>query len=454
MADPLTHVPGSSGLPGVGHTITFLRDARGLLEDQRKRYGDVFRLNILGRQNVIFLSPQATKEIYLDPGGLLSSEQGWESSIGPMFRRGLMLRDFDDHHLHRRVMQQAFSRAALDSYVPQIHRVIDRTLDRLRPGPVEMYQLMKRLNLDIATEVFIGANLAEAEAMNAAFVAMMRASVTPIRLDVPGLAYRRGLAGRERLKTLFTELVTDRRSRPVTPDLLSRLSHASTESGAPLPVDEVVDHMIFILLAAHDTTTATLSVLLWQLALHPEWQAAVTDEVRALGGGEVTMANHASLEVLGTTLNEALRLSPPVPVSPRVAVRATTIGGVSIPAGTAVAAASLALHRHPDWWTEPDRFDPERFNPERAEHRQHSHLFVPFGGGAHLCIGNHLAEIVTKAVVARLLVRYRLTADPTRPVEIQAVPIPRPKRGLELTLAGRSEGVPFKHSGGQADTTK
>ena len=290
--------------------------------------------------------------------------------------------------------------------------------------------------------------------MNTAFVAMMRASVTPVRLDLPGLAYHRGLAGRDRLKLLFTELVTDRRSRPVTADLLSRLSHASTESGALLPVADVAAHMIFILLAAHDTTTATLSVLVWQLALHPEWQAAVTHEVGALGGGEVTMANHGSLKVLGMTLNEALRLSPPVPFSPRVAVQATTIDGVEIPAGTAVSTASLALHRHPDWWTEPDRFDPERFNAARSEHRQHSHLFVPFGGGAHLCIGNHLAEIVTKAVVARLLVRFQLTADPTRPVEIQAVPIPRPKRGLEMTLVVRSDGESSHPAAEQADTTK
>jgi len=117
------------------------------------------------------------------------------------------------------------------------------------------------------------------------------------------------------------------------------------------------------------------------------------------------------------------------PTSPAVRAR-----GWQIPAGTGVGAASLILHRHRTWWTEPDRFDPDRFARERAEDKQHSHLFVPFGGGAHLCIGNHLAEVIVKAVLARPLVRHRLTADPRDHVVIAPVPIPKPKSALMLTL--------------------
>jgi cytochrome P450 len=100
-----------------------------------------------------------------------------------------------------------------------------------------------------------------------------------------------------------------------------------------------------------------------------------------------------------------------------------------------VTPASMTLHRHPDWWNEPLRFDPDRFAPERAEHLQHSHLFVPFGGGAHLCIGNHVAELITKTVVARLLARRRVSADPRAGVVIQPVPIPKPRGALLLQLS-------------------
>lgn len=436
MDDRLAHVPGGRTLPVVGHTLSFVRDARGLVERHRRRHGDVFRMTVLGRRSVVFLTPQATKEIYLDPTRSLSSEAGWQTSIGPLFQRGLMLRDFDDHRLHRRAMQQAFGRAALTRYVERIHEVVDRTLDGLGAGEVEVYLLMKRLTLDIAAEVFVGAPLGPASrAVNEAFVAMVAASITPLRADLPGTGYRRGLAARRRLVAIIGELVARRRAEGAGgSDLLSRLCAVTTETGEPLADDEVVDHVVFVLLAAHDTTTSTLAVMLWELAHDAAWQTRVAEEVRALDGAEVTLDNHAGLVDTTRVMNEAMRLSPAVPFSPRVAVRDVVVDGWPIPAGESVTAASMALHRHPDWWSEPDRFDPDRFSPERAEDRRHSHLFVPFGGGAHLCIGNHVAELVTKTVVARLLARYRMTADPRRRVVVAPVPIPKPRSRMLLTL--------------------
>lgn len=433
--DPLAHVPGPGAPPLVGHSLQFVRDCHRLMDTRRARYGDVFRTELLGRTVVVFLTPQATREIYLDADGVLSSEGGWSTSIGPLFRRGLMLRDFEDHHLHRQVMRQAFSRTAITGYVEQVHTVTDRHLAGLPSGEFDVYLLMKRLTLDVAAEVFAGASLGEqARTVSDAFTRAMGASLTPFRLRVPGTAFHRGLRGRETLRRVFGDLVVRRREQDPRPDLLSRLSHATTGSGAVLDVDEVVDHMIFLMLAAHDTTTAALSVLLRQLALHPHWQDRVTDEVRALDGGPVTPANHARLEATGLALKEALRLSPPVPFSPRVATRDVVVDGVPIPAGVALTTASLTLHRHPGWWSEPHRFDPDRFSAGRAEHTRHSHLYVPYGGGAHLCIGRHVAELVVKTVVARLLARGRLGVVPGSRVVMRPVPIPRPRGPMLLTV--------------------
>jgi cytochrome P450 len=122
-------------------------------------------------------------------------------------------------------------------------------------------------------------------------------------------------------------------------------------------------------------------------------------------------------------------------MSPRGVLRDCEIDGWEVPSGSMVSAASLALHRHPAWWSDPDSFDPTRFSPDRAEDKQHSHLYVPFGGGAHLCIGNHLAELMTKAVLARLLAQHRVSARPGQTMVLQAVPIPKPRGGLVLTLS-------------------
>lgn len=435
MPAGLDHVPGSLGLPVLGQTLRFARDTRGLMEERRSRHGDVFRVRVLGVPTVVFCSPEATRTIYLDRDDNFSSTIGWAPTIGDLFHRGLMLRDFEDHRFHRRVMQQAFRRDALAGYVDGVHRVVDRHLATVGEGPADVYALMKSMTLDIAAEVFVGASLQDdIDGVNRAFVDMMGGAVTPVRRDLPFTAFRRAMQGRRKLEAIFARLVHDRRSGSEGTDLLSRLCHATTDDGSPLPDDEVVDHMIFLLLAAHDTTTSTLAVMLWELARNPDWQRRVVEEVAGLDGAPVTLENEKELADVDRVFKEATRLHPPVPFSPRGVLRDCEIDDTPIPAGTMITAASLILHRHPDWWTEPDRFDPDRFSAERAEHKRHSHLFVPFGGGAHTCIGNHFAELMAKAAVSRLFARHHLSAAPGQTVHIQSVPIPKPRGGLVLTV--------------------
>ncbi len=431
----LDHIPGTLGLPLIGQTVPFLRDARTMVAERHREYGDVAKGRALGQTAVTFVSPEATKQIYLDPDRIFSSEIGWSFTIGPLFQRGLMLRDFEDHRVHRLAMAHAFRRAALQGYVPRIHEITQQHVARMGTGAVDVYALAKELTLDIAAQVFVGTTMHEQVAtLNRCFVQMMRASISPLRLDLPGLPFRKGMAARRELVGLFTELVRQRRAEPEGEDLLSRLAHARVEDGRPLAVDEVVDHMIFLLLAAHDTTTATLAVMMWMLARHQTWQDAVVAEIEALGGDPVTLDNQGELVVTERVFKEALRMSPPVPFSPRGVLADTEIDGWAIPAGTMVTTCSLELHRHPAYWSHPNSFDPDRFAPHRAEDKQHSHLFIPFGGGAHLCLGNHFAELVAKAAMAGVLTSHRLEDVPGRQVFIQSVPIPKPRGGLVLTV--------------------
>lgn len=436
----LAHVPGDYGAPLVGHSLAFARDARAQVGGQWRRYGDVFSTHLLGTPVVMFVTPQATREILLDRHDLFSSTEGWSWTLGPLFDRGLMLRDFDDHRFHRGVMQQAFRRDALAGYLGPLHRVIDRHLDALGTSPtVDIYAFLKTMTLDIALEVFVGRGLGlnEMHRLNRAFVDTVRAAVTPLRIAVPGSRYRRGLRARGTLQRFFAREVERRRRAPEAPDLLSRLCHATDDEGASLPADEVVDHMIFLLMAAHDTTTSSLTVMLWEIARRREWQQRLAAEVDGLAGADVDLDNERALPDVDLVFREATRMHPPVPFFPRTVVSGTTVDGWDLPAGTVVAVATLLLHRHSGWWTAPDTFDPERFARGRDEHRGHSHVFVPFGGGAHTCIGSHFSRLVTKAVMARMLARHRFDAPVDRPVQMRPVPIPRPRRRIDLAIHGR-----------------
>ena len=118
----------------------------------------------------------------------------------------------------------------------------------------------------------------------------------------------------------------------------------------------------------------------------------------------------------------------------RRALRPAQVGSLDLPANAGLSVCSLITHKLEEYWREPDRFDPDRFSPERAEDKQHSHVYFPFGGGAHMCLGMHFAYIQVKAFLHQLLLRYRVTPEPGSSVEWIPIPIPRPKNGLPVRL--------------------
>ena len=161
------------------------------------------------------------------------------------------------------------------------------------------------------------------------------------------------------------------------------------------------------MMAAHDTTTSTLTSMTYELARHPEWQERVRAECRSHDRDTLGYEELGKLETLGLVLNETLRRHPPLSTIPRITQRAFGFGGFEIPADTMVAIYPLHTHHMEEYWTRPFHFDPERFAPGRAEHEQHPYLFIPFGGGAHMCIGYRFAGLQIKAILFALLHRYR-----------------------------------------------
>src|SRR5690242_15419367 len=122
-------------------------------------------------------------------------------------------------------------------------------------------------------------------------------------------------------------------------------------------------------------------------------------------------------------MREVLRRYPPLPVIPRVAREAFAWDGREIQSGTMIVIAPLHTHHMSQWWSEPFRFDPARFSPERAEDERHSHSWLPFGGGAHLCIGKRFAELQIRAVLHQVVRRYRWSVPERYRMPVRQAPI-------------------------------
>jgi cytochrome P450 len=430
-----SRVPGDLGRPVVGHTLDFLLRTQPLMDELRVKYGPNFRMHLAGRPVLIIGGPDAVREVLLDRERNFSSKLGWDQSLGKLFARGLMLKDFDEHRVDRRLMQVAFRNEAMRRYVDTMNAHI-KTAIMSWPRELKLYPALKQLTLDMASSIFLGLALGpDSKVVDEAFVAAVSASIAIVRSELPMFTYARGMRGRRTLERFFATLIHERRKSPGA-DLLSELCRAKSEDRVRFSDDEIIDHMIFLMMAAHDTTTSALSSLVHLLLENPEWQERTREEVRARGPAPLGWDDRGALPVLDRCFDETIRLFPPVPYAARQALRDCTLAGFEIPANLTIAPAALVTHRLPEFWSSPDRFDPDRFLPERAEHTKHTHSYFPFGGGAHVCIGLHFARIQVTAVMNELLARYRIVnpRGVQRPRRFASVPIAHPRDGLPVVL--------------------
>ncbi|MGH3647143.1 MAG: cytochrome P450 [Micromonosporaceae bacterium] len=432
----LRSVPGDPGLPLVGYTHKMLyADPVVFGRERYEQYGPVSWMSALGIRMVTVTGPDASGRVLQNRDKAFSSGPAWGYFIGPFFRRGIMLLDFEEHLHHRRIMQQAFTNERLARYLDAMNPAIATGLDGWRTGGrFLVYPNVKRLTLDLATSVFMGGGLgAEADRINRAFVDCVRAGTAWIRYPVPGLRWSRGLAGRRLLEAFLAERLPAKRAG-TGDDLFTALCHAESEDGHRFTDADVVNHMIFLLMAAHDTSTITMTAMAYHLARSPEWQQRCREESLALGGDTVSYDQLARLGSLDLVMKEALRLVSPVPWLPRRAVRDTEILGYFVPEGTTVVVSPYNTHHMPEYWPEPERFAPERFAEHRREDKVHRHAWEPFGGGAHKCIGMYFASVQVKAVMHQLLRRYRWSVDPSYQVRWDMTSLPRPKDNLPVRL--------------------
>jgi cytochrome P450 len=423
----------------VRQIIAMRSDLVGYLNKVEKVHGPVWKNQVGGVSMISMTGPDALEFVWKNRDGAFSSELGWQPYIGRVFPGAIMAMDGDEHRYQRRIMQVAFRKSALRTYLEQMGPAIDLGLSAWMgsnetTGSRQMFPLLKQLTLDLAASVFMGVELGRrAKELNQAFVATVAASVTVIRIAVPGLKLWRGIRGRDVLVKRFREILPAKRATH-TSDFFSEFCHAQSEDGERFTDQEIIDHMIFLMMAAHDTTTSTLTTMMYQLARHPEWQERLRSKALALGKARLEHDDLDQMEELSWVMKEALRLIPPLTSMPRMCIRDTMFQGFKIPAGTLVGVYPMHVHYMPSLWSEPEKFDPERFSPARQEDKRHAYAWAPFGGGAHMCIGQHFATLQVKAIMHQLLLRYRWSIPPGYTMPYQLVPIAKPRDGLRVTL--------------------
>jgi len=296
------------------------------------------------------------------------------------------------------------------------------------------FPFFKKLTLRLAGKVFFGLSIDnDLDDINTAISDIVNAaSALPIKL--PYSKYSKGLSGRKYLVDYFKSIINDRRTHPGR-DLFSRLCQAKSEEGDQFTDQEIIDHLIFVLMAAHDTTAITLSMMSYFLAKHPEWQQKVREEAGIIDlSKNIKVSDLRQLEHTGHVMKEALRLHPPLTTVVRKLEKSISVEGLDIPKNTIVSAVFQLTHHDERTWTDPDSFDPNRFASDRKEHMKCPFAYAPFGAGRHHCIGFAFAEMQVKLVVTELIKKYELCVPDGYECPIQDVPLKNPKDNLPIYI--------------------
>jgi cytochrome P450 len=432
----LNHIPGSFGLPIIGHTISLVKDLYGTVDKQYTQFGPVSKFGLAGFKGVLLCGPDLYQQVYLDKEKNFSAEMGYMGSLGRFYKGALLLRDHEEHRFQRRMMQTAFKNDAMKGYIATMAPMLQEAVESWDGQEnFHFFPAIKQALLDVAATIFVGLEKddARAEKLNTAFTDVANGLMGLITKEIPGTAYAKGKKGERFLHEFFGSLIEERRKNDGI-DTFSYFAKELNEDGEYFSDQDIVAHMSFLLFAAHDTTTSALSHLLFHLGQNPEMRQRLREEAQSIGKDYLEYEDLDRMPLADAAVREALRLHPSVMMMQRRTINDCEIGGYHIPANTILFIAPQYVHRMGEYWDEPEKFDPDRWLEPRNEHKRHSFSFVGFGGGAHKCIGMHFALMQTKNFLHQFLTRYDFELPANFGTAMQTVPLPKPSDDLPMVL--------------------
>lgn len=386
------------------------------LEQAFTKHGNLFRLRFGNTDSYVVAHPDLAYEMLVrqkDNFSKLGSEAGLARVLG----KGILTNaDYDSWFAHRCVLQGAFHKEAVAAWTQAIKQAGERCVQRWRNLPehsvVDIAQEMLDVTQDLLYDIIFSLSPDEAKHY-------------PISLPLT-LATKKNSLVREAKTSVDTSIYSllqkrreDKAAGKVFGDVLELLLNARDADTLSTMTDEDIrDELATVFAAGHDTTSYALTWTLYLLTQHPEILQALRREVDA---GE-------TLNYTVATFKEGLRMFPTIPSIPRIALQDVTLAGFTIPKGAKLFISVYLLHRHPEFWQEPDVFKPERFL-ETGQPK----AYIPFGLGERYCLGKNLAMLQGQTLLAMLVkeFNYEVVDQNVRPKVTVSM---YPRDGLKMKL--------------------
>lgn len=436
-----TTAPGR--LPLLGHTVP-LMTRRADFTTSLYRYGDIVKIYLGRLPSYVLTDKDLAHQVLVTDAN--SYERGrLFDKIRPWLGNGLATANGRQHHKQRRLMQPAFHRRRIDSYVDTMARVATDMVDSWRPGEV------RAIDTDMQTvaSTIVGQSLFSTSLDHGGLMKMLacinilidqstvRAMSPTLVSTLPLPVNRRFNDAVDHVRRVVDEVVTARRAGvDEHDDLLAMLLAArDAETGEGMSDMEIHDEIVTLFVAGAETTSRALAWFWHEIGRRPEIEARVAAEVDSVLDGEPIRADHVPrLTYTRQVINEILRQYAVWLLMRRNTVD-VEIGGMTLPTGSEFVISPHAMHHNPGYFPDPDRFEPERWAPEHADSVPRN-AYIPFAAGAHQCIGFPFALAELAVVIATVMARVRLVPVPGRPVRVRVTNLPVPSR-LPMTVTQR-----------------
>jgi cytochrome P450 len=388
--------------------------------------------------------PAQVEEVLMQRAGNYNKQTRSVSMIRATCGNSLLSSDGDRWLRHRRLIHPVFRQQNLEQFVPVITETTRSMLqqwdDQARAGSeIDIVSEMMHLTLQIAARILFGADVQnDADVIERSLAVILQdtwrrlESLFDLSVISPTFhrpQFRRALRDIDAI--VYRIINSRRRSNSSADDLLSRLlAVQDPENEQGFSDQELRDAVVTLLLAGHETTANALAWTCYLISQSPDVEEQLCREA---AGVDPAMTSAEHLPYTGMVFSEVIRLYPPIWIVERRAVADDELGGYHIPAGSTVVISPYVLHRHPDFWPDPEQFDPERFAPQQCAMRP-THSYIPFGMGPHQCIGQHMASLVARLVSGMVYRQFRPRLVPDQTIRPQPGITLRHAEGLRMTL--------------------
>lgn len=448
-----------------------------LFEYLQARYGEISCYSFMGTYIVFLNRPEYIREILINQAGSFIKERTLQR-MKILLGEGLITSDDPIHMRQRKLAAPAFHRGRIAAYAGEIASSAAAHRDRWQAGQtVDMNAAMMQLSLEITARTLFDTEVTDdVRSINDEvnlimgiynFLVAFPKIESVLHLPIPGV--RKFRRSRERLDAIVGRIISTRRGEmeaeseeasSARGDLLSMLlqSRYEAEEGASAPETvaaetgvpetgmndvQIRDEVLTIFLAGYETVANALTWTWYLLSQNPEAEAKLSAELElVLGPGEggalrlPTLADIPQLRYTEMVFAESMRLYPPAWAMGRMSTAPVTLGPYRIPAGAHFFFSQYMMHRTPEYFPDPLRFDPERHTPENKAGRD-KFAYFPFGGGSRQCIGESFAWMEGILAVATIASRWRMRyADPAPPIPQAKITL-RPKYPMMMVLEPR-----------------